>query len=91
MNGPYVVTFNGVTWVSPVAIKVIANVLGVSCASSIYCTAILTDGYVADFNQNAASSPKDIDAPTNDLTALSCASSTFCVAVDGVGAATTGT
>ena len=90
------------TWSAPVKVDPGGGLTGVSCASTSLCVAVDGPGYAVLTTNPTAASPKwsgptSIDASalrgidgTSYLSGISCASTSLCVAVDGVGNAVVG-
>jgi hypothetical protein len=86
----YEVTFNGVSWSDPIETDVgVLFSTSVSCASSLFCTLVGDGTTTIALNDGSWDAPAEIDS--GDLTAVSCPSSSFCVAVDGDGRVLTDT
>lgn len=76
------VTYNGSSW-TVAASKAKADVEALSCATSAFCVAFGLSGNVDTFNGSSWSPPTNISSPSVLYSSISCASTTFCVVVDG--------
>jgi hypothetical protein len=77
----YVTMWNGRAWSQPVQVDHSGDSLNaISCPSRRFCAAVDGGGYATTFNGDRWSRPKDIDGQLY-FWSVSCASSSFCVAV----------
>lgn len=77
-------TYNGSSWSAPVSLGSGPFVGTVSCPKVSFCAAVSEDNALT-YNGSSWSAPTRIDSPVTDASSLesvSCASTSFCVAVD---------
>jgi hypothetical protein len=80
-------TFDGTSWSSPQQLDIVPGRLtDISCASTSFCAAVDSSGYVMRYDGSSWSAPAQIDGGVG-LTGVSCTSSSRCVAVDERGRA----
>jgi hypothetical protein len=92
-------TWNGQAWSEPQPFGLTSVLTGVSCPSATFCQVVDNTGQVETWNGTTWTGPVQVPSPGAvaggsattgpDLSAVSCASPTFCVAVAGSGAAST--
>lgn len=75
------VAWDGSSWGQPVTFDVVGQVEALSCVTA--CEAVDTTGHAFRYAAGSWSAASTIDSRT--LTSVSCASSSFCVAVDSLG------
>jgi len=82
--------YNGTAWAAPVNIDGLNFLSSVSCRSSAFCISVDYDnygayGHIIQTPGAAAGTVLPIDTSDMDLTSVSCATDTFCAAVDTYG------
>jgi hypothetical protein len=88
-----IIGYNGATWAAPVSINGGAELTSVSCTSSTFCVSVDNDTYangvyvggsgeIIQTPGAAAGTVLPIDTNDSDLTSVSCATTSFCVAGD---------
>ena len=87
-----VATYNGTSWTTTAAVDTSSWLTFISCTSSAFCAAADDYNNVLTFNGTQWSSPAATQTSSDtSIGGLSCATPTYCVAVDGMGDVATGT
>jgi hypothetical protein len=90
-NVRYLATYDGTSWSRQVDADPRTNgFASASCAAGPYCMVLDLEGSVITYRKGSWSQPERIEPPDNYWfpTAISCPTSSFCMAVDGEGFAT---
>jgi hypothetical protein len=88
-----IIGYNGTTWAAPVTIDAGNDLTSVSCTSSTFCISVDNDTYTngqydggpGNIVQTPGAAPgtvQPIDTSDPDVSSVSCATATFCVATD---------